>query len=225
MQWTKEHDAFCLENRLPPAAKLLWQWLSREAKLGDEIEPDLNDFNNWVAKHRDKPYCRPTLKAAMTKLIELRVVAPLRQFTWRIFRLVVRPLDWLKPTKKNCRTQQQTFVLQPSNPLPDEEEVLQQQQRLKGILDRFGQEGIAFGDSAHDELLSYTDEEIELAIAVFHQRGGHQVRRGQRRIPNPPGWVLECLRNAYWEDQTPYLAGGLFLHVKQKLGQAFPQRL
>jgi hypothetical protein len=31
-QWTKRHQEICLEEKLPPAAVHLWQWLNRRSK-------------------------------------------------------------------------------------------------------------------------------------------------------------------------------------------------
>lgn len=80
--WTEEHDAFSLENHFTPAAKLLWQWLMRQGGLGEEIEPDLTEFNDWVGKHRGKGYTRPTLKKALEQLEQSGIVRTLKRYTW-----------------------------------------------------------------------------------------------------------------------------------------------
>lgn len=101
--WTDKHDEFCLANNIPPAAKLLWEWLTRLGEA-EEVEPDLGEFNDWVKKHRAKGYCRPTLKNALGKLIDCGVVNLIRQYTWKIVKIVTRPLAWLTPKKKLTRT-------------------------------------------------------------------------------------------------------------------------
>jgi 5'-3' exonuclease len=40
MNWTEKHDQFCLENKLTPTAKLLWQWLVHNYKSEEEVEPE-----------------------------------------------------------------------------------------------------------------------------------------------------------------------------------------
>ncbi|GBG20355.1 hypothetical protein NIES4072_40320 [Nostoc commune NIES-4072] len=47
--WTEAHEAFCYQHHIPPAAKILWQWLMRQGQIASEIEPDLSEFNTWVA--------------------------------------------------------------------------------------------------------------------------------------------------------------------------------
>lgn len=93
--WTDKHDEFCLENSLTPCAKLLWQWILRQK----DDEPDLKEFNNWVEDHRNKPYCRLTIKAAFNQLVECRVVKLVKQFTWHLVRIVTRAIDDLFPKK------------------------------------------------------------------------------------------------------------------------------
>lgn len=100
--WTTKHLDYCLENSITPAAQYLWQWLINEEKLAQEIEPDLAEFNKHIKKVRGKGYCRLTLKNALNQLIEHRIVQLIKQYTWRIVKIITRPLDWLKP-KKNLR--------------------------------------------------------------------------------------------------------------------------
>jgi hypothetical protein len=125
--WTEEHDQYCLKNSIPPAAKLLWQWLVREG-LSEEIEPDLSEFQNWVEKHRGKKYAHNYLKQMFELLVEKRVIQVVKKFSWKIFRLLVRPLEWLKPKKeKKLQNRKSSYKTQPSNPDNSEKEVLQQQ--------------------------------------------------------------------------------------------------
>jgi hypothetical protein len=53
MNWTQKHDQFCLENKLTPTAKLLWQWLVHNYKTEEVIEPELElEFNAWIKKRK-----------------------------------------------------------------------------------------------------------------------------------------------------------------------------
>ena len=56
LPWTEEHEAFCYQHQITPAAKTLWQWLMRQGEISSEIEPNLAEFNEWVAKVRGKGY-------------------------------------------------------------------------------------------------------------------------------------------------------------------------
>lgn len=98
-QWTYKHEAFCLKNTIPRSAQLMWEWLIKEGKLNIEVEPDLKDFNSWIAKHRGKGYCRNTLKSAFNTLVENRIVNLVKRYTWRIVKIVTRPLEFLEPKK------------------------------------------------------------------------------------------------------------------------------
>ncbi|WP_298908726.1 hypothetical protein [uncultured Nostoc sp.] len=62
LPWTEAHEAYCYQHHIPPAAKSLWQWLMRHGQIASEIEPDLSEFNAWVAKNRGKPYAHNYLK-------------------------------------------------------------------------------------------------------------------------------------------------------------------
>lgn len=192
--WTKRHDEFCLANNLPPAAKLLWEWLKRLGEV-EETEPDLGEFNDWVKRHRGKGYCRPTLKNALAKLIDCGVVSLIRQYTWKIVKIVTRPLDWLKP-KKNLPERQQIYALPPSNAESDEA-LIKQQQLSSSNHSLLQNEGFHF-DTSEVETLNRPENEIKLAIVIFKLRGGFE------KIKNPEGWLRICLRMRYWEQPRNY---------------------
>ena len=196
--WTPKHEEFCLANNIPPAAKLLWQWLT---KLGqaEEIEPDLADFNDWIKRHRGKPYCRPTLKNALLKLIDCGVVNLIRQYTWKIVKIITRPLDWLKP-KKNLPERQQIYVLPTSN-ADNSETVIKKQQLSSSNHVLLTNEGFFFNKSEL-AVLEKPENEIKLSLAIFKLRGGFEkLKEG-----NPEGWLRTCLQHCYWEEPRNYQA-------------------
>ncbi len=92
LPWTEKHEAFCFQHRIPNAAKVLWQWLMRQGQIAEELEPDLSEFNEWVEKVRGKPYGHNYLKKMLEVLIEHGVVSVVKKYSWKIFRLLVRPL-------------------------------------------------------------------------------------------------------------------------------------
>lgn len=193
--WTKKHDEFCLANNLPPAAKLLWEWLKRLGEA-EETEPDLSDFNDWVKRHRGKGYCRPTLKNALAKLIDCGVVNLVRQYTWKIVKIVTRPLDWLKP-KKNLPERQQIYALPPSNTESSEDRD-KQQQLSSSNHDLLQSEGFQF-NTVEPEVLERPQNEIKLAVILFKLRGGFE-----KIEKNPEGWLRTCLRLRLWEEPRNY---------------------
>ncbi len=120
--WTNKHDEFCLEHAFTPSAKLLWQWLVYNGE-NKELEPDLQEeFNSWVAKKRTKPFDPKTLKTAIKQLDDCSVINIVRKFSWKVYRLFLRPLEWLTPRKKP-RYSERFSNLQPSNAITAEDVV------------------------------------------------------------------------------------------------------
>lgn len=215
--WTEQYDAYCLENKITPAAQFLWRHLITEG-VGEEIEIDLSDFNKQVAKHRGKGYCRLTLKNALAQLIDHRVVQLIKEYTWKVVKIVTRPLDWLKP-KKNLQNRNKNYTLQPSNGLSVDAEVSSssidlltedEMAECEAVLSECEKAGIPFDPQQSPEILEYTLEEVQAAIALFHSRGGHQVDwRGRPKIRNPQGWLINCLRKRYHQQAKGWTFGGL----------------
>lgn len=195
--WTEEHDAFCLKHRITPAAKLLWQWLMRSYRIGEEVEPDLSEFNEWVEKHRGKGYCRLTLKKALAQLKEHRIIQVLKEYTWKIVKIVTRPLGWLKP-KKNLQNSDQNYVSQPSNAQSTENESNSSSinsihpQNKTEILNVCAAAGIYYHPDKPAEIFNYSLEDVISAVELFKTRGKQQIY-------NPQGWLIDCLRWRYWE--------------------------
>ncbi|MCC5623260.1 hypothetical protein [Nostoc sp. CHAB 5715] len=127
LPWTESHEAFCYQHHIPPAAKILWQWLMRQGQIGSEIEPDLSEFNAWVAKTRGKPYAHNYLKKIFSILVSCRVLQVIKQYSWKITKLLVRPLGWLNPPKKvrekNLQNHNSSYDLPPSNDISAEQGV------------------------------------------------------------------------------------------------------
>jgi hypothetical protein len=111
--------------------------------------------------------------------------------------------------KKNSQNRHQIDKTQPSNdqstetppssssidinhdPIIDEEAVAEGEK----VLDACEAAGIVFNPIKSPEILQYCLEEVQLAIELFQQRGGHQ------KIKNAQGWLLQCLRK-YWFDEA-----------------------
>ncbi|WP_174762943.1 hypothetical protein [Anabaena sp. UHCC 0187] len=198
MNWTQKHDQFCLKNSIPPAAKLLWQWLTREG-VGEEVEPDLSEFNTWVEKHRGKGYAHNYLKQMFNKLVEVRVVGTIKQYSWKIFKLIVRPLEWLFPRRKQkLHNPNSTYKTPTSNPDNSVKDDIQQQHILSNQ-QLMSEAGIYF-DTQEKEVLKRPQFEIKAAIFLFRLRGAAE------KIMNPEGWIRRCLQLEYWEHPSNYKA-------------------
>jgi hypothetical protein len=209
--WTQQHDQYCLENSIPPAAKLLWQWLLSTEEIGTETEPDLSEFQSWVEKHRGKKYAHHYLKKMFDLLVEKRVIEVVKKFSWKIFRLLVRPLNWLKPNKeKKLQNPKQSYKTQPSNPDKSVDKDIQQQ--LISNQELLANEQLHF-DIKEKEVLYRPQWQIKVAILLY------KIRKSTSEIINPEGWIRTCLRREYWEQPNNFGAiakhfGGVAMDVQ-----------
>ncbi|MDF5706538.1 MAG: hypothetical protein PUP90_02360 [Nostoc sp. S4] len=190
LPWSEEHEAFCYLHHIPPAAKSLWQWLMRQGEIAAEIEPDLSEFNATVAKSRGKGYSHNYLKQMFELLQSHRVVQVVKQYSWKIFKLLVRPLDWLKsPKKQNLQNSNYSYNSRPSNDSNTVASTIQQQHSTNKQL--LSSNGIDYDDDV-TEVLQRPTHEIKLALIMFHLRGGLE------KIIYPEAWIRDCLRKRYW---------------------------
>jgi hypothetical protein len=202
LPWTEEHESYCYQHHIPPAAKILWQWLMRQGEISEEIEPDLAAFNAWVKKVRGKEYSHNYLKKIFDILVETRVIQVVKQYSWKIFKLLVRPLDWLKPPKKRrekkLHNHNSSYDLPASNVDSSVEGTSQQQQSsINTNSELLNELGIHF-DSDIKEVLERPVNEVKLAIIMFNLRGGFE------KIENPEGFIRRCLRGRWWEYKRNY---------------------
>jgi hypothetical protein len=213
LPWTEEHEAFCFKHHIPPAAKSLWQWLMRQGETGAEIEPDLSEFNATVAKSRGKGYSHNYLKKIFEILVSSRVLQVIKQYSWKITKLIVRPLSWLnppkKPREKKLQTHNSSYNSDPSNDKSVDAEVYSSSntstpttaefielERQHEILTACAEYEIYFDPqkSSTRHLFEFDIEYIKEALNHFVKSGGHQ------RIKKPQGWLISCLRECYWQD-------------------------
>ncbi|AVH73828.1 hypothetical protein [Nostoc sp. 'Lobaria pulmonaria (5183) cyanobiont'] len=213
LSWTEAHDAYCYQHHIPPAAKILWQWLIRQGQIASEIEPDLSEFNAWVAKVRGKPYAHNYLKKIFDILVSCRVLQVIKQYSWKITKLLVRPITWLNPPKKvrekKLYNQNSSYDLDPSNKISVDEEVCSSSnnltpttaefielERQHEILSVCAEYQIYFDPNKRTtrHLLEFDIEDVRKALKHFIFRGGHQ------EIRDPQGWLISCLRECYWAD-------------------------
>ena len=220
LPWTEAHDTFCYQHHIPPAAKTLWQWLIRQGQIASEIEPDLAEFNAWVAKVRGKPYAHNYLKKIFSILVSCRVLQVIKQYSWKITKLIVRPFSWLNPLKKarkkKLHNHNSSYNSQPSNDISADEGVnsssntltpttaeFEELEKQHEILTTCAEYGIYFDPNKGTtrNLLEFEIEDVRLALKHFVLSGGHQA------IRKPQGWLIGCLRECYWQDKTLTLSG------------------
>ncbi|MHC5717708.1 MAG: hypothetical protein ACYTX0_37780, partial [Nostoc sp.] len=190
------------QHHICPAAKSLWQWLMRQGVITEEVEPDLSEFNTTVAKSRGKGYSHNYLKQIFNQLVEHRVIQVVKQYSWKIFKLLVRPLEWLKPPRKkrekNLQNHNLSYTSDPSNDKSAVTGDIQQQHSNSDInLEILVENGIHF-DSNEKEVLERPTNEIKLALLMFNLRGGFE------KSHNPEGFIRRCLRERWWEFPRNY---------------------
>jgi hypothetical protein len=223
--WTLKHDAFCLEHKLPPTAKLLWQWLLANYKEDQDIEPDLEtDFNSWAEKHRGKRFSINTIKNALKRLTECQVVRLIKKWSWYEVRIAIFPPNWFKPKlSKKSQNSDQIDEKQPSTSENSEESIcnnninnLEEYVSPEGIiseddiaeyqqvLTECENAGVPFDPMKSPEILRYSIGEVKEAIALFEKS------RKRQAIPNPQGWLICCLRFKWYEPYKKWDFPGLF---------------
>lgn len=216
--WTPIHDAYCLEHGITPSAKLLWQWLVSRSEVPEQ-EPDLAEFNAWVEKHRGKGYHRDTIKKAFKALIDCKAIEVLKPFTWRIWRIKVRPINLIvnppRPLKKshNCDSVRDSDA---SNPQSADEEVIttttfsqnNQDEDFKQKLYLCHEAGIEYQFKEAGFLKTFSLEQIKKAIAYFLFK--------RNNVDYPEGWFRKCLEDNYAErylesvEHNQHFGSGLF---------------
>jgi len=82
--------------------------------------------------------------------------------------------------------------------------VYEELERHYDILILCGQYGIYYhpNKSGTYELFEYSIEEVELALKHFIDKGGFGLKgNGKPIIYNPQGWIINCLRESWWEQE------------------------
>jgi hypothetical protein len=200
LPWTEEHEAYCYQHHIPPAAKILWQWLMRQGEISLEVEPDLSEFNTWVEKSRGKGYSHNYLKKMFELLCEHRVIQVVKQYSWKIFKLLVRPLEWLKPPRKkrekSLQNSNSTYNLPTSKDNSSvDQDIQQQHSNLILNQETLSDAGIYF-DESEKKVLDRPNCEIKVSIALF------KIRLLTSEIPNPEGFIRRCLEGRWWENPS-----------------------
>jgi len=160
-----------------------------------DIEPDLNDFNRWVERKRGKPYCRQTLKDAIAKLEEIGIIRIARRFTWRVSRLVLRSLKWVKENLHNrkqvCDSSAETqFTQRPdfsSSSIKSSTPIKTPPQQVEYLCKLYNAPFL-------DKLVQFSIEQIRDSLKLFRLRS-------KQKILNPVGWLLRCINSGWWKDQ------------------------
>lgn len=163
----------------------------------EDIEPDLNDFNRWVERKRGKGYCRQTLKDAIAKLEEVGIIRIAKRFTWRVSRLIVRSLKWVKenlrPRKQNCDSSAETpaksNTITGSSSFRSSTPQKTPPQQVEYLCTIYK---VAY----FEELTQFDCEDVRDALKLF------RLRNRGKNILNPIGWLMRCLNARWFTDQN-----------------------
>jgi hypothetical protein len=219
IQWTEKHESFCLKKGIIGSAERLWYWLTQHNPTGEEIEPDLIEFNIWVNRERGRGYCPRQLKNAFNKLVECGVIAPIKRFSWHCFKLRLLPLSPVRNTeKKQSEIEQETSKITPERreELRNHAHRFYQQQKDLDIIKRCVSNetreliknlcreiGINLTNN-NCEIFYYPIEEIKACLAIYKKRILKSPKLLRRLTslfdlcPNPVGWLITALRECYY---------------------------
>ena len=194
--WTEKHQRYCIKHKLNGCVRELYEYLVQFEGENVAIEVDLkHEFNPWIVKRRVRPYHRDTIRRAWDKLRNLGLIRVQKRYTWAIWSCLLVSIDQLKPRKKS-RKRSIPRGFAPSKGSNDNEAVIQQQHIFSQLLETVQ---IKLQPKYLKRLLKYTKDEIEKAIALY------RIRCQTTAIINPAGWIIECLRNAYWLDVSSHM--------------------
>jgi hypothetical protein len=227
--WTYKHESLCLKKGIIGSAERLWHWLIQNNPTGEEIEPDLIDFNKWIKRERGRGYCDRQLKNAFNKLIECGIIAPIKRFTWHCFKLRLLPLTPVRNTEeKDSQNLHDSSKISPERreELRNHAHRFYQQQKDLDIIKRCvpnetrelirdicRQVGINLTNN-NCEIFYYPVEEVKACVAIYRKRilKSPKLLRGLATLfdlcPNPVGWLITALRECYYlEDVNIKLLG------------------
>jgi hypothetical protein len=88
-------DADCiLDLTTSQCAYYLYHWLLRERQIEEEVEFEIEDYNQFIATVRPRGrYCERSVKKALSELEQLGIIEIVKKFNARAFKLIVFEAD------------------------------------------------------------------------------------------------------------------------------------
>ncbi|MHC5826599.1 MAG: hypothetical protein ACYT04_64730, partial [Nostoc sp.] len=124
--------------------------------------------------------------------------------SWKIFKILLRPLEWLKPPRKkrekNLQNHNLSYTSDPSNDKSAVTGNMQQQHSNSSINQEVLSESGIYIDDSVTEILERPNWELRVALILFKIRGGFD------KIENPEGFIRDCLRGRWWDTHRNYRA-------------------
>ena len=202
MYWTKQHDELLNRFQLRPSTGKLWRWINRKIKsdTSTELEIDLKQFNQWIAKHRGKGYDRKTLKDSITQLFELTegLFIELNKVTWYYYKIIVRPLSFVAE-KKSAELGKTPKLTEPKPPFSGESpdrKLQQQQQNITKVDNLFRQINMRFDRDALNRIWRLAGKSLDRIKQAMELL---LYRNSTTQIANPYGFIVESLKHG-WQD-------------------------
>lgn len=98
--WTEKHLKFAIKFRLKGVCQTLWEWLISLSKKSEEIEFNIQEFQEYCKKLRATPHCLKWVRKMFDKLILLRIVSIDKDFGHDSYRINLRHPDLVIPKKR-----------------------------------------------------------------------------------------------------------------------------
>ena len=88
-------DADCLlDLKTSPCAYFLYRWFLRERPVEEEVEFEIEDFNQYMARVRPRGrFCEASVKKALKELEALGIIKIVKKYNARTFKLIVFEAD------------------------------------------------------------------------------------------------------------------------------------
>ncbi|MGL5872989.1 MAG: hypothetical protein ACRC2R_11590 [Xenococcaceae cyanobacterium] len=117
-----------------------------------------------------------------------------KTYNWHIHAVIVRPLAWLTPTRKN--DQDEKPMSQNDTPIPQfiKDKLEQQQQELE-LRDEVETWGIKCRDKDWKQIIKHGVEKVREGLNHL------LIRATSTEIHNPVGWMRKCIQEEWWLDR------------------------
>lgn len=213
--WTRKHNKFCVQNRLTPTARELWQWLLDEIPEGSNEIIDLRDFNNWVKRSRGFPHDPKTVKSAAQQLRDKGVLTNPKSYTAYIWKWTLQPIKVLMPPaspppEKKSVSQLEIPGLDPSNEEKSETGTSSSSSNLDPpakdadeILAECEAAGIPFVKAERPKVLDFPLHQVKMALAYFQFRFPDEQSRLELR--SLQGLLIYFLKRKCWNLNANFL--------------------
>ena len=194
--------------RITPSATNLLLWILRRAKKNEicEIEIDLAKFNKYIESKRGKKYDRKTLRNAIAQLDERTngIICILKSYGKKVYKLLIRPLNLIREENPKTGKNSQNENAKPMYSEEQKEAISKQQQQSRSTTkaeDLLAKLNIKFDRDGFNRLWKLAGKKID---NLFQSVELLLYRHQTKEIPNPQGFLIDCLKYKWYEGFDPY---------------------